>query len=118
MEEEFEELDESGAVAPKQTAVNEAPARARLPREGQRVGTVIQRLGGNRMDILCSDGKTRNCRVPGRFKRSLWLRINDVVMIELWEHDSEKGDVIYKYSSSEINQLRKRGLLINQSSGF
>lgn len=119
MEEEFEELDEAGTVQPK-PGMNpaDAPARARLPRQGQMVGTVIQRLGGNRMDILCSDGKTRNCRVPGRYKRSLWLRINDVVMIELWEHDAEKGDVIYKYNSSEVNQLRKRGLLTANTTGF
>mgnify|MGYP001577101764 CR=1 FL=1 len=119
MEEEFEELDETGAQAPKPGMPLEgAPVRARLPRQGQMVGTVTQRLGGNRMDILCSDGKTRNCRVPGRFKRSLWLRINDVVMIELWEHDPEKGDVIYKYNSSEVNQLRKRGLLTNRANEF
>lgn len=119
MEEEFEELDESGSQPIKQdAAVEGAPVRARLPRQGQMVGTVTQRLGGNRMDILCSDGKTRNCRVPGRYKRSLWLRINDVVMIELWEHDSDKGDVIYKYNSSEVNQLRKRGLLTTDANGF
>ena len=119
MEEEFEEVTLPGAQASKPTtAPQEAPARARLPRQGQMVGTVIQRLGGNRMDIICSDGKTRNCRVPGRFKRSMWLRLNDVVMIELWEHDPDKGDIVYKYNPSEINQLRKRGLLTNQSNGF
>lgn len=116
---EFEEVALPGAQASKPTvAPQEAPARARLPRQGQMVGTVTQRLGGNRMDIVCADGKTRNCRVPGRFKRSMWLRVNDVVMIELWEHDPLKGDIVYKYNPSEINQLRKRGLLTNQSNGF
>lgn len=116
---EFEEIAEEGAK-PKavEIAAPAYPSRARLPREGQFVGTVMQRLGGNRMDILCSDGKTRNCRVPGRFKRSLWLRVRDVVLIELWEHDKEKGDVIYKYSPSEIGQLRKRGLLSQSGNEF
>lgn len=115
---EFEEIDETGQAAKPVALGLEAPARARMPRQNQFVGTVVQRLGGNRMDIACSDGKTRNCRVPGRFKRSMWLRINDVVLIQLWEHDPEKGDIIYKYNPSEINQLRKRGLLTQQSHGF
>jgi translation initiation factor 1A len=85
--------------------------RVRFPRKGEFIGIIVQRLGGNRMEIKCSDSKTRNCRVPGRFKRSMWLRPKDIVLIEIWEHDPDKGDVIYKYDSSSINQLRKRGML-------
>lgn len=99
--------------APQQTNEQspESPARARIPHKGQFIGIITQRLGGNRMDVRCSDGKTRNCRVPGRYKRALWLRPRDVVLIELWEHDKEKGDVIFKYTPSAVNQLKKRGLL-------
>ena len=85
--------------------------RVRLPRKRELIGVVLQRYGGNRMEILATDGKKRNCRVPGRFKRDFWLRPGDHVLIEPWEDDDEKGDIVFKYHSGAVNQLRKRGLL-------
>lgn len=87
------------------------PQRVRMPREGEFIGVVVQRLGGNRMEVLATDGKTRNARVPGKYKRSLWLRPRDIVMIKPWADDDSKADVIFKYNSSSINQLRKKGIL-------
>lgn len=87
------------------------PVRVRMPRGKEIIGVITQRYGGNRMEILGNDGKRRNCRVPGRFKRRLWLRQKDVVLIEPWPDDPGKGDIIYKYDSNEVNQLKKRGLL-------
>ncbi len=107
---DFEEVQDPNQEK-KPQVTGEAPVRVRLPREGEMVGVIMQRLGGNRMEVQTSDGKTKNCRVPGRFKRTLWLRPKDVVLVELWEHDADKGDVIFKYIGSAINQLRKRGLL-------
>ncbi|MEK6927136.1 MAG: translation initiation factor eIF-1A [Nanoarchaeota archaeon] len=116
---EFEEvIDESkqGPVVPG--SPDTGFVRVRLPRKGELIGIIIQRYGGNRMDVKSSDGKSRNCRVPGRFKRSLWLRPNDFVLITPWVDDDEKGDVIFKYQGGQINLLRKKGLLDNLSSGF
>lgn len=85
--------------------------RARLPRGREIIGVIEQRLGGNKMSVNCLDGKKRNCRVPGRLKRSLWLRPNDVVIIEPWELDSDKGDIIFKYSKSQIEWLKRNSYL-------
>ena len=77
---------------------NQAPVtRVRLPRENQVIGIIEQRLGGNKMMVNCLDGKSRNCRVPGRLKRALWLRPNDVVIVEMWEFDKEFIDYILKH---------------------
>lgn len=111
---EFEEVNEEVAKASNLENPNtEEGGRVRLPRNKELLGVIVQRLGGNRMDVLSSDGKTRNCRVPGRFKRILWLRPKDIVLVQPWPDDDSKGDVIFKYNSSGINQLRKRGLLNN-----
>lgn len=112
---EFEEIKEEGVqiVSGEQEVV-----RARLPGKGEMIGIILQRLGGNRMDIKASDGKTRNCRVPGKYRRSLWLRPKDIVLIKPWSDNNEKGDVIFKYHSSAINQLKKRGLLNNLKEEF
>lgn len=96
----------------------EAPARVRAPGKGEFIGVIVQRLGGNRMEVHTTDGKKRNCRVPGRFKRTLWLRPRDVVLITPWPDDDSKGDVIFKYNPSAVNQLRRKGILNNLSSDF
>ena len=85
--------------------------RVRLPRGKEVLGILEQRLGGSRMTIKCFDGKSRNCRVPGRLKKKLWLREGDVVLIEPWEFDNDKGDVIFKYNPSAIDWLKKKGYL-------
>ena len=85
--------------------------RVRLPRGEEVIGIIEQRLGGNKMLVNCLDGKTRNCRVPGRLKRELWLRPGDVVIIELWELDKNKGDVIFKYRPNQIEWLKNHGYL-------
>src|SRR4030042_5421026 len=93
-------------------------SRAPLPRGKEMIGTIEQRLGGNKMLVNCSDGKTRNCRVPGRLKRKLWLRPGDVVIVEPWELDNEKGDVILKYKPNQIEWLKRKGYLKAERSEF
>jgi len=85
--------------------------RVKLPRNNEVIGIIEQRLGGNKMMVACLDGKSRNCRVPGRLKRELWLRPGDVVIIELWELDKDKGDVIFKYRPNQVEWLKNKGYL-------
>ena len=86
--------------------------RTRLPKGNETIGILDQRLGASRMRVRCLDGKTRVCRVPGRLKRKLWVREGDVLLIQPWEHGGdEKGDVIFKYRSSQVNWLKKSGYL-------
>ena len=112
---EFEEVREEEVIVSDEAGV---PTRVRTPRKGEVIGIITQRFGGNRMEIHSTDGKKRNCRVPGRFKKFLWLRPKDVVLIMPWADDNEKGDVIFKYNPSAVNQLRKKGLLDNLKEDF
>ena len=96
----------------------EKVTRVRLPRGEEVIGIIEQRLGGNKMLVNCLDGKTRNCRVPGRLRRKLWLRPNDVVIIEPWELDKEKGDVIFKYRLNQVAWLKKNGYLKTEETEF
>ena len=92
--------------------------RVKLPKNGEVLGVIEQRLGGNKMMVACLDGKSRNCRVPGRLKRELWLRPGDIVIIELWELDKEKGDVIFKYRPNQVEWLKTNGYLKRESLEF
>jgi translation initiation factor 1A len=70
------------------------------------------------MDIKCTDGKNRNCRVPGRFKRTMWLKLGYIVLVEPWPDNDDKGEIIFNYNPGAVNQLRKRGLLNGLQGGF
>lgn len=98
--------------------LQEGGGRVRMPRGREKIGVITQRYGGNRMEVKATDGKIRNCRVPGRFKRSLWLRPKDIILIIPWEDDDAKGDIIFKYNPGAVNQLRKRGLIDSLQEGF
>ncbi|MBU1135926.1 MAG: translation initiation factor eIF-1A [Nanoarchaeota archaeon] len=104
--------DKSKANAPKKPQFStEGPVRVKMPRGREILGIIEQRVGAARILVRCIDGKTRNCRVPGRLRRKLWLREGDIVILEPWEFDDGKGDVLFKYHLNQINMLRKRGML-------
>ena len=92
--------------------------RAKLPKEGEVIGIVEQRFGGNKMSVNCFDGKTRNCRVPGRLKRRLWLRPNDIIIVKPWELDDAKADILFKYPSNQIEWLKRNNYLKTESTEF
>ncbi|MCF7872227.1 translation initiation factor eIF-1A [Candidatus Woesearchaeota archaeon] len=88
--------------------------RVRLPRGDEVLGVLDSRLGASRCDVRCMDGKTRNCRIPGRLKRRLWVREGDIVLVQPWEFGGdEKGDIIFKYRPSQVSWLQKKGYLDN-----
>ena len=87
-------------------------SRIKLPRGNQTLGLLEQRLGGSRVRVRCLDGKTRICRIPGRLKRRLWVRENDIVIAEPWEYSGDsKGDLIYKYTPTQVKWLKNKGYL-------
>lgn len=92
--------------------------RVRFPRQGQVIGLIDQRVGGSRMLVKCVDGKVRNCRVPGRLRRALWIREGDYVLVEPWEFDDSKGNIVYKYHINEISSLREKDYLKNIDNDF
>jgi len=110
---DFEEIKEDSKLKDQgnQQQEQQIPQRVRMPRDKELIGIIVLRLGGNRMEVKTTDGKTRNCRVPGRYRRRLWLRPKDIILIVPWEFDDKKGDIIYKYPPAAVYQLRKRGVL-------
>ncbi len=97
----------------KQGQGQEQPVgRVPLPKGRQVLGILEQRLGANHMLVKCLDGKSRNCRVPGRLRRKLWLREGNIVIVEPWELEGDKrGDILLKYHPAQVQWLKKKGFL-------
>ncbi len=107
-------------VHPKDKVADEHKTlgRVKLPQGREVIGIVEMRHGGNKMQVSCLDGKSRNCRVPGRLKRALWLRPGDVVIVEPWELDNEKADIIFQYRPIQVDWLRQHGYLNKEKEEF
>jgi translation initiation factor 1A len=112
--------DKSKKNSPSATFVpgQEGPVRVKLPRGREVIGIIALRCGASRMMVSCMDGKTRNCRVPGSKRRGLWLREGDAIIIEPWEFDNEKGDVLFKYTDNQVRKLKEMGKLSTDDSEF
>lgn len=77
----------------------------------QVLGFVETRLGVGRSRVRCTDGVVRVCSAPGKLRRRLWVRPNDIVLIEPWEFDNNKGKIMYNYKGTQIDWLKKKGYL-------
>ncbi len=85
--------------------------RIKLPKGKEVYGVVEQRLGASRMRVRCLDGKSRICRIPGRMKRFLWVREGNYVVVEPWEFSGDKGDIVFKYTLTQVQWLKNKGYL-------
>ena len=96
----------------RQEELQQEIRRIKTPRGNQSFGIIEQRLAASRLRVKCLDGKSRICRIPGKLRRRLWVREKDIVIVEPWEFGGdEKGNVIFKYSKSQIDFLREKGYL-------
>ncbi|MHA1124121.1 MAG: translation initiation factor eIF-1A [Candidatus Heimdallarchaeota archaeon] len=87
--------------------------RIRLPKEGEFLGVVTQILGADRLQVRSTDGKTRVIRIPGKYRKRLWCRQNDIVSILPWYglQEDTRGDLVYRYNRNEAEWLEKKGYI-------
>ncbi|WP_122088061.1 translation initiation factor aIF-1A [Halalkalicoccus subterraneus] len=81
----------------------------RTPDEGELFATVTEMLGANRITVRCGDGTERTARIPGRMQKRVWIREDDLVLVEPWDWQDEKADVTHRYEQSEAERLREEG---------
>lgn len=83
-----------------------------LPVANDVLGIATRLLGFDRVLMKCQDGHERLCRLRGKMKRRVWIRIGGVVLVSPWDFQSHKrGDVIWRYKKSQAEWLRKNGYL-------
>ncbi len=94
-------------------------SRIRMPRGSEILGIVEMMLGGDKLRVKCNDGNARICRIPGKLRKRVWIRIGDLVLVEPWTTQSnERADVVFRYTLTQANWLRRKNLLKALSIGF
>jgi translation initiation factor 1A len=83
-----------------------------LPSANDVLGIAVKLLGFDRVLVKCQDGHERLCRIRGKMKRRVWIRVGDVVLVSPWDFQSnQRGDLIWRYTKAQAELLRKKGYL-------
>jgi translation initiation factor 1A len=81
----------------------------RMPEDEEVFAVVLDMLGANRVRVRCMDGVERTARIPGKMQKRIWIREDDVVLVEPWDWQDEKADITWRYEKQEADQLRQEG---------
>jgi len=95
----------------KRRATEERAKELRVPMEGEVICIVIEIIGADHLRVRCMDGAVRVCRIPGKFRRRVWISEGDLVLILPWDFQPSKGEVVHKYSRDEVKRLLSMGLV-------
>lgn len=95
---------------PEMTQEQAEIARIRQPRKDEVLCVIETMLGSDRIRAKCSDGNVRVCRIPGRLRKRVWMRTGDLILVKPWVVQSnERADVIYRYTPTQANWLKRKG---------
>lgn len=96
----------------KEPSLEERIRSLRTPHNDEVFGVVESSMGSGHMEVRCKDGNTRVCRIPGRLHKRVWIREGDIVVIKPWQVQSdEKGDIVYRYTQTQVGWLKRAGIL-------
>ena len=65
--------------------------------------------GGSRLQLICEDGKRRMGRIPGKLRRRMWVRENDLLIVVPWSFQDTKADVKFRYTPTQTSNLKRKG---------
>ena len=83
-----------------------------LPYSSEVLGIATKLLGYDRIMVKCQDGFERLCRIRGKMKRRVWIRVGDIVVVSPWDFQREtRGDLTWRYTQGQAEMLRGKGYL-------
>lgn len=86
--------------------------KVRTPDDEELLAVVLNKSGYGRFKLYCSDGNERMGRIPGSKRRRMWVKTDDVVLVEPWDiQGDEKCEIIWHYSNAQKNWLEDKGFL-------
>jgi translation initiation factor 1A len=97
----------------EQPTEQEQFAKLRMPNRNERemFALAIQLMGATQIKALCEDGKERMCRIPGKLRKRVWIKQNDILIIQLWEWQPDRADIVWRFWGTQVEHLKRRGLL-------
>ena len=84
--------------------------------DGQEYGQVIKMLGQGRCTVQCFDGILRLGTIRGNMRNKVWINLHDFVLVGLRDYQDSKCDIIMKYTTDEVRNLKSYGELPSNAS--
>lgn len=121
--EEVKSSDESNNSSEETPEISESPKnkksdtepteniRVTLPYKpkGEMFAVAETFQGGSRLQLICEDGKRRMGRIPGKLRRRMWVRENDLLIVVPWSFQDSKADVKFRYTPTQTSNLKRNG---------
>ena len=94
-----------------QPPTDEVNLRVKLPYrpKGEIFAVAETFQGGSRLQLICEDGERRMGRIPGKLRRRMWVRENDLLIVVPWSFQDSKADVKFRYTPTQTSNLKRRG---------
>ena len=90
--------------------VGETNLRVTLPYKpkGEMFAVAETFQGGSRLQLICEDGERRMGRIPGKLRRRMWVRENDLLIVVPWSFQDSKADVKFRYTPTQTSNLKRK----------
>ena len=90
--------------------VDETNLRVTLPYKpkGEMFAVAETFQGGSRLQLICEDGERRMGRIPGKLRRRMWVRENDLLIVVPWSFQDSKADVKFRYTPTQTSNLKRK----------
>ena len=89
--------------------------KIRVPLPNRKVNEMFaiadQILGGRRVRAVCEDGDSRLARIPGKMRRRQGVREGDLIVVQPWDFQDEKANVVMRYTKTQSLYLSRKGVL-------
>ena len=110
-EKKVEKNKKSKAKKGNQEQNTEANLRVTLPYKpkGEMFAVAETFQGGSRLQLICEDGERRMGRIPGKLRRRMWVRENDLLIVVPWSFQDSKADVKFRYTPTQTSNLKRLG---------
>ena len=91
--------------------IDETNLRVTLPYKpkGEMFAVAETFQGGSRLQLICEDGERRMGRIPGKLRRRMWVRENDLLIVVPWSFQDSKADVKFRYTPTQTSNLKRKG---------
>jgi translation initiation factor 1A len=92
----------------KKNSTNNAEIKKRIlvfKEDLEEYAQVIKSLGDLRITVVLPNKTEYMAIIPGRFRKRVWIKPGDVVLVSRREFQEGKLDVCYKYNDDEVRKL-------------
>lgn len=96
----------------KKAAQSQDKRKLRFPEPNENYAQVKNLLGDRRVEVKVQGKGIRKARIPGRFRKRIWINREDWVLVQSRDCDDRADstcDITYMYKHEEIRKLERLG---------